>query len=174
MLQALKLQRFKRSDGGATAVEFALIAPMLIFIFMAIIDVSMMFFAAVNLDGAAIDAARRIRTGQAQQSGNAVADFSGSLCTRLDSMFTCAALFYDARVVTSYSGITLGIEYDPITGEPIVYGFSSGGSGDIVVVRTMYNWSFFTPMIGTFFETTPGTNKRMLASTVVFQNEPYE
>ena len=58
--------------------------------------------------------------------------------------------------------------------EPITYGFSTGGSGDIVVIRIMYSWTINTPTIAMFFETNPGTNQRLLSSTVVFQNEPYE
>jgi len=167
-------QRFHKSNKGTTAIEFALVAPVLVFVLMAIVEVSMMTFAAISLDGAAIDVARRIRTGQAQASGDAMNDFSTAMCSHLGSTITCGELFYDARIMTNYSSITLDTEYDPDTGEPIVYGFSAGTSGDIVVVRVMYWWTINTPMISVFFETIPGTNKRMLTSTVVFQNEPYE
>ncbi|HEY9163815.1 MAG TPA: TadE/TadG family type IV pilus assembly protein [Magnetovibrio sp.] len=174
MALQVSLQTFKRSDDGATAVEFALIAPVLAFMFIAILEVSMMFFASVNLDSAAIDAARRIRTGQAQSTGTPEADFVSALCSKLDSIITCGNVFYDARQVNSYSAISPTVSYDPTTGEPVTYGFSVGGSGDIVVVRAMYLWHFNTPSIGMFFETVAGSNNRLLASTVVFQNEPYE
>jgi len=170
----LTFDRFKRSDDGATALEFALISPLLVFMFMAIIEVSLMFFASVNMDSAAMEAARRIRTGQTQGTADPEADFVSTLCNKLDSLITCGALQYDARMVSSYSSIALGITYDPITGEPITYGFSTGGSGDIVVIRIMYSWTINTPTIAMFFETNPGTNQRLLSSTVVFQNEPYE
>jgi len=178
MRTPLPLKTFKRSDEGATAVEFAIIAPVFMFIVVAIIEVSLIFFATVNLDGAATEAARRIRTGQAQQSGDALTDFTTTLCTQLDTMFDCAKLQKDVRTMASFSAIqaavNVGIEYDPITGDPITYGFSSGASGDIVLVRVMYLWTIQTPMIGTIFETQPGTNKILLASNVIFQNEPYE
>lgn len=172
MTHTRSLRKFTKADGGAMAVEFALISPVLLMIFMAIIELSMLFFATVNLDGAAIEAARRIRTGQTQTTGNPEADFKTALCANLN-MIDCSAVYYDSRVVTGYSGVTLGIEYDPDTGEPITYGFSSGGAKDIVVVRVMHVWTFVTPMIGTFFEQGAGTNTRMIASSVVFQNEPY-
>jgi len=172
--QVLPLRSFKRSEKGATAVEFALISPALVFICMAIFEVSLMFFAAVNIDGAAIDAARRIRTGQTQATADPEADFANTLCDSLDIMIDCGTLHYDARTMSTYGSITLDTEYDPITGEPITYGFTTGGSGDIVVVRVMYSWTINTPLIGRFFETSSGSNKRLLASTVVFQSEPYE
>lgn len=174
MIRATTLQKFSHSQDGATAVEFALVAPLLIFIFMAIIEVSLMFFVSVNMDGAAIEAARRIRTGQTQVSANPETDFTSALCAKLDSIINCGLIRYDARTMTSYSAISLTTEYDPDTGEPITYGFNAGGSGDIIVIRVMYAWTINTPAIAAFFETFPGTNNRMLSSTVVFKNEPYE
>lgn len=168
------LRRIQGCENGATAVEFALVAPVLMFIFMGILEVALMFFAYVNLDGAAIDAARRVRTGQAQLSGDPLTDFNTTFCAGLSSAITCSNVFYDVRTVSNFSSASLTTEFDPVTGDPIVYGFAAGGAGDIIVVRAMYYWNFTTPMISTFFETTPGTDKRLLISSVVFQNEPYE
>jgi len=166
-------KRFQANDDGAFAVEFALIAPILMFIFMAIFEVSIMFFATVNIDGAAIEAARRIRTGQNQSAGDPATDFSTSLCGYLSTAINCNSLFHDARVVSSFGAVDLTTQIDPVTGEPITYGYSAGGAGDIVVVRVMYTWNFVTPLIGAYMGDS-GTNSRLLASTVVFQNEPYE
>lgn len=168
------LKRFRRSHSGATALEFAMIIPVLMYVFMAIIEVALMFFASVNIDGAAIDAARRIRTGQAQGSGDAETDFSTAFCNGLSSAIPCGNVFYDVRTVASFSAVSLTTDTDPVTGDPITYGFAAGGAGDITVVRAMYYWSFNTPLIGQFFESGAGTNKRLLVSTVVFQTEPYE
>ena len=155
-------------------MELALLAPILMYQLMGIVEVSLMFFAAVNIDGAAIDAARRLRTGQAQNTGDAQTDFSTSFCASLSGTLPCGSVFYDVRTVASFSSVSLLTEIDPDTGEPITYGFTAGGANDITVVRVMYFWNFTTPLIGQFFETIGGTNKRLLISTVVFQNEPYE
>lgn len=169
----LPLKRFKSNADGAAALEFALVAPILFFIFMAILEVSVMFFAAANIDGSAIEAARRIRTGQSQTSADPEADFTDTLCSLLSSSIDCGSVFQDVRTVSTFASIDLETTYDPDTGEPITYGFSAGGAEDIVVVRVMYYWDFVTPMIGAYLDNT-GTGKRLLASTVVFQNEPYE
>ena len=171
--KGLPFKRFCADTDGAAAVEFALISPVLLFIFMAIMEVSVMFFAAANIDGAAIDAARRIRTGQNQTTADPASDFSTALCGSLSSAIKCGSLFHDVRTVTSFASIDLTTEIDPGTGEPITYGFSSGAASDVVVVRVMYYWDFVTPFIGTFLSDA-GSNRRMLASTVVFQNEPYK
>jgi len=167
------LRCFYRQDRGATAVEFALIAPVLIFLFMAILEVSVMFFATTNIDGAAIEAARLIRTGQNQSSADPASNFSTSLCGNLSSIISCGSLFHDVRTVSTFASINLDTEIDPVTGEPVTYGFSSGGSGDIVVVRVMYYWDFVTPFIGTYLSDA-GSDRRLLTSTVVFRNEPYD
>lgn len=165
---------FKTSEAGVTAIEFALLAPLLFYIFMAIFELSLLFFASVNIDGAAIDAARRIRTGQTQNTADPLTDFTATLCAKLTTMIDCASVDYDVRTVSNFSAINLSVEYDPVTGEPVTYGFNAGGAEDIVVVRVMYNWVINTPAIGALFETFDGTNTRLLMSTVVFQNEPYE
>ena len=168
------LKRFKSSQSGATAVEFAMLAPVLLYVFMGILEISLMFFAAVNIDGAAIEAARRIRTGQAQTTGDAATDFNTAFCAGLSGAVSCGSVFYDVRSVSTFSSVNLDTETDPDTGDPITYGFTAGGASDITVVRAMYYWDFTTPLIGTFFESSAGSNKRLLISTVVFQNEPYE
>ena len=156
------------------AVEFAMIAPVLMYLMMGIIEIALMFFATVNVDGAAIDAARRIRTGLAQSSGDAETDFTTAFCGVLSTVVMCADVFYDVRTVDNFTDATLETEIDEDTDEPVTYGFSAGNADDIIVVRAMFYWDFTTPLIGQFFETTAGTDKRLLVSTVVFQNEPYE
>lgn len=168
------LYLFRKSDSGVTAVEFAMLAPVLMYVFMGILEIALMFFAAVNIDGAAIDAARRIRTGQAQNSGDAASDFNTAFCAGLSGTISCGSVFYDVRTVSSFSSVSLATVTDPDTGDPITYGFSAGGAGDIIVVRAMYYWDFTTPLIGTFFESSAGSNRRLLISTVVFRTEPYE
>lgn len=170
----LQFKAFRKSERGVTAVEFALLAPLLFYIFMAIFELSLLFFVSVNIDGAAIDAARRIRTGQTQNTADPLTDFTSTLCSKLTTMIDCADIDYDVRTAANFSSVSLDVEYDPDTGEIITYGFDAGGASDIVVVRVMYNWTINTPAIGTLFETFEGTNTRLLVSTVAFQSEPYE
>ena len=171
--QISRLQSFRSDATGATALEFALIAPVLMFLFMAILEVALMFFVEANIDGAAIEAAREIRTGQTQTSATPEDEFYSVLCGQLSSIVSCGDLFYDVRTADSFSAIDLTTEYDDDTGEPVTYGFSTGGASDIVVVRVMYFWDFFTPWIGAYLGDS-GTNRRLMESTVVFRTEPYE
>lgn len=60
------LRRFRENRTGASAVEFALIAPIFLVLLFAIIETALMFFASQVLETMTQDAARMILTGQAQ------------------------------------------------------------------------------------------------------------
>ncbi|MFY9760929.1 MAG: TadE/TadG family type IV pilus assembly protein, partial [Xanthobacteraceae bacterium] len=61
--------RFGAARGGATAVEFALIAPAFLALLFAIIQTTLFLFAQATLQNAAVEAGRLFMTGQAQNSG---------------------------------------------------------------------------------------------------------
>ncbi|MFC1673156.1 TadE/TadG family type IV pilus assembly protein [Pseudomonadota bacterium] len=166
------LNSFPRAEDGATAVEFAMIAPVLALVFMAIIEVSMMFFSAVNVDGAAVDAARRIRTGQSQLSADPATDFNTAFCNGLNSAITCADITYDVQTISNFASADLAIPLDE-DGNPIPATFNAGTAGDIIVIRITYYWTFHTPMIANLFADNAGDNRRRMTSTVTFRNEPY-
>jgi len=58
------VSRFRKSDHGATAVEFAFVAPLLPIMLFAIVGISLVFFADVMLENAAKDASRQLMTGE--------------------------------------------------------------------------------------------------------------
>ncbi len=53
---------------GATAVEFAIVAPVFFFLIFLIAETAMIFIAEQVLDNAVFESARLVRTGQAQKS----------------------------------------------------------------------------------------------------------
>jgi Flp pilus assembly protein TadG len=74
------LKRWGRDAGGATAVEFALVAmPFFLFAF-GILGLGLHFFTNNALEHAVDTAARKIRTGQAQKEGKTLADFKQMVC----------------------------------------------------------------------------------------------
>jgi Flp pilus assembly protein TadG len=66
----------KLDDSGATGVEFTIVAPPLLLLLLTIVDLGMMLTTQSLLDGAARDAARLIRTGQAQNASTPPDDLS--------------------------------------------------------------------------------------------------
>ena len=60
---------FFKAQGGAIAVEFAFVAPVFFMFLFGIIEGGIMFFGQAALMNSVQDAARQIRTGQAQTGG---------------------------------------------------------------------------------------------------------
>jgi Flp pilus assembly protein TadG len=178
-------------DSGATVVEFAMVAPMMLLLFATIIDLGMMLTTQSLLDGASRDAARLIRTGQVQTSGSPRTTFQNLLCsdmTPVMSTATCQSqVVFEVQVFTSFSGVSFtactqntdpsGVGYCP---------FGAGTASQIVGVKITYNRPFIVPWVGacltggscwvgpgTGSGSGSGTNTATLTSTVIFLNEPF-
>jgi len=172
------ISRFGGDRRGATAVEFALVAPVFLYLLIGIVEASLLFFTTTVVDGAVMEAARTIRTGQAQNSGDSLTTFKTALCGILTT-YNCNDMTIDVRTYPSFSSVSIPVLHYNDDGELVdedgnvyVAEYTPGGSGDITVVRVMYSWSFVTPFIGALFGDT-GSGK-FLSTTAVFKNEPYE
>lgn len=62
-MRSLKFKRFPSAEDGATAVEFALVAPVLFFLAFGIVETGIVYAADILLKNATYDAARTGRTG---------------------------------------------------------------------------------------------------------------
>src|SRR5580704_9887815 len=63
------IARFCAARRGATAVEFALIAPAFIAMLFAVIQTTLFLFAQATLQNAAVEGGRMFMTGSAQNTG---------------------------------------------------------------------------------------------------------
>jgi hypothetical protein len=86
-----RLLRFRRDERGATVIEFGLVALPFFGLLFAIIETALVFFAGQALETAVSNAARLIRTGQAQSAGYTVSDFKTRSATRSRRSSTAAA-----------------------------------------------------------------------------------
>ena len=160
-------------DSGVAAIEFAIIGSSFMLMLLASFEFGYMLFVQSVLDNAARDAARLVRTGQAQGSGNAQNSFSTLLCNDVGSMIGCGNIVYQSQVFNDWPSAQTAMNTPPtrdVNGNLVSSGFSAGTQGQIVVVTVSYNYPFVTPWVGGFF----GASKSaFLMSTVVFMNEPY-
>lgn len=85
-------RRLARDEGGATAIEFALLAVPFFGLIAAILQTAMVFLAAQLLDTAVYDASRLIQTGQAQALSYTHTKFRDRICTGLYGIFDCSQL----------------------------------------------------------------------------------
>jgi len=161
-------------NSGAAAIEFAIVGSAFMLMMLASFEFGYMLFVQSVLDNAARDAARLVRTGQAQNSGNAQSTFSTLLCNDVGYLIGCGSLVYQAQVFNDWTSAQTAINTPPtrdVNGNMVSAGFSAGTPGQILVVTVTYNYPFFTPLVGNLLGS--GTNSAFLMSTVVFQNEPY-
>lgn len=142
MMSARPRFRAKRGTRGSSIVEFALIAPLFLFLLIAIIELGLLFWANLTMQYAVAEGARHTISaalplvgGQRNPDPNTVSravvrkieDSSMGLYGRLDP------------VVSIRSGAQYGSSA------------MSGGQGDIVVLQLDCAWPILTPLLMPFF-----------------------
>lgn len=168
--------RFIKAQRGAMAVEFALIAlPFLVMLF-GILELALVFMVSTSLENATEAAARRIRTGEFQQSGATSKDnFKAVVCNNMAWLTGCTTnLTVDVRTFADFNSLAntpglSGSSYNPNNNC-----WSPGEPTDIVLVRTYYEWKLITPLLNRALENRgSGTGKRLITAMATFRNEPY-
>ncbi|MCE2927440.1 MAG: pilus assembly protein [Rickettsiales bacterium] len=179
---------FRRSQDGTTAIEFAMLSPVLILLMMGIVEFSMIMFTQAVMESATGSTARTGRTGYTETSGlTRQEQLIESVATRtaglLDpnlitvSMTTYSAFnnvnrpepYIDANGNGMYNA---GETYTDINGngqwDQDMGAAGAGEANDIVVYTVSYPWQIVTPVINRII----GTTYQLTARTVV-KNEPW-
>jgi Flp pilus assembly protein TadG len=164
---------FRRAQQGATAVEFALIAPALIALLIAIFETTIFLFAQANLQEAATQAGRLFMTGQAQNGGMTQAQFQTAVCPMVQAMFNCGSLVIVVQSATSSSGLN--------TSTPQMYNsqgqlspgsYSPGTPGDLMVVLIGYPLPVVPGPLG-FMLSSNSNGTAQVWGVAAFRVEPY-
>jgi Flp pilus assembly protein TadG len=159
---------------GAASIEFGIVGAMYVLVLLAAFECGYMVFLQASLDNAARDAARLIRTGQAQASSNPQAAFQTLLCGEIGTLIPCRSVLYQSQAYANWSQAQAGANASPTrdaSGNLVSRGFSIGTAGEIIVMQVTYNYPFFTPLLGNLLGN--GTNSTLLMSSVVFRNEQF-
>jgi Flp pilus assembly protein TadG len=170
-----RLSGFARAEGGAAAVETALVATPFFFLVFGILELAVVFLASASLDNATERAARTIRTGELQTGAAPTqAAFKQAICANFGWMqSSCLSdLYVDVRTFSSFQSVS---EPQPLTNgvfDPSVLAFSPGGPSDVVVVRAYYEWPLVVPGLDQAMANISG-GKRLMIATSTFRNEPY-
>lgn len=168
--------RFGRRNDGAAAVEFAIVVVPFFALLFAIIELALVFWAGEVLETAVHDTSRLIMTGQAQKQNFDLARFRQELCSRVLGLFTCneEQMKIDVRTSGAFASANLGKpEFKNGKVDDSGFQYQTGGPGDIVVVRVMYEWPLILRTFGLDLADTP-SGRRLLMSAVAFRNEPYQ
>ncbi len=173
-----RCRRFGAAQGGASAVEFALIAPLFLALTFSIVEAGYFYFVESAVEAANSKAARLIRTGQAQTAALSREAFFGEICDVVDIFGDCGTqLTVDVSRFANFGALAADIaapvcrDADPDDVDALP--FDGGGARDIVRVRVCYLHKSFNPGLGLNLERTNAGALRMI-STSIFRNEPYE
>jgi Flp pilus assembly protein TadG len=153
---------------GSVGLEFAAVAVPFFLLVCGTVELGLMAVDGAILDGATREAARQVRTGQAQQSADPLTTFRNRLCGEVSGMIDCGRITFDVRSFPDFSSVSVPPLYDA-EGNPQPTDFQPGQSSEVVVVRTTMRWSFVTPLLSQVVG-----NSRDLTASFVFRNEPFK
>lgn len=168
---------FRRSESGATAIEFALVAMPLLVLLGAIIEISLMLTAQSELQHATETATRLVRTGSTSIASEQ--DFRAAVCSRVVLIPGCAGVInVDVRNADTFNALAAVAPIPRDVGPSTESGsyssvYQPGGSARPGRVVVTYDWSFIFPFLGVFgnLDDIPGT--RRIYGLTVFMNEPF-
>ena len=171
-------RRFGRARDGMAALEFAIVVLPFFLLTIGLAEISMIGFAQTSLDFAVSETARQIRTGRAQMGGLSEGEIQESLCDEVNNFVVLSCdgnLFLDVNRFDSFVDADNGVQNPIQDGEFQDPGFqyNPGAPSDIVVVRAYYRWEIMTPMFEPVFSNV-SDGQRILVSTMMFRNEPYQ
>jgi Flp pilus assembly protein TadG len=178
------LQRWRRDEAGATAVEFGVIALPFLMILFGILSVCLYHFTNFSLENAAWQAARAIRTGQLQQSQGSYAGavtnadrkaaFKKAMCALAPPFIDCNnKVVVIVQSNTSFAGISApkcsngGVLVDDATAP-----FDTGSASSVVLITVCYPWSAGAKL--PFFKMgNLDDGSLLMQSSVALRTEPY-
>jgi len=174
------LSRFRRSQDGATAVEFAFISIPFLMLLVAILETALMFWTTQVLEEAMSQTSRTLLTGEAltryTNPATNTATFRNDICAAAPGLVDCSKLVIDVRSYTSFAGAKTGVDSsNPITAGGLNttgFGYNPPQPGQIIVVRAVLEY----PLYFTYWSSSLvniGSGRRGIVATATFRTEPF-
>jgi Flp pilus assembly protein TadG len=173
------LRDYVVGDNGATAVEFALLAPPFFWLFMAMFETGLMLFSEFALQSGVQEAGRKIRTGQAFKDGWDVQQFVAEVCDSATIIKDCQQkISVDVRSVpTNFSGLKSTLPASKLSIGPSAPGgspvrsYNHGDATTYTAVFVTLDWTFMVPFMAPMGNITSET--RRIVTYAIFRNEPF-
>ena len=163
------LRRFRKDANGSNAVEFGILAAPFLGLLIAIFETALIFLGQQATEIATLDAARLVRTGQAQ-GFNATA-FRDAVCGKLSIVVKCSDIKIDVRTYPDFGSMADDDFSDLVQGNDPLQ-FNPGTASSIVMVRVYAILPSLTSGLGLGQGSAPGGG-HVISSTQIFKNEPY-
>lgn len=166
--------RFCRDGKGTAAVEFSFVAAPFFAILFAVFETAFAFFGELMLESGLQDAARMIRTGQAQEQGFDENQFRQTVCDRMLGLLSCDSnLIIDVRAFNDFTEVVVPPplnEQGELAGG---FGYAAGTQGSVIVARAFYTWELMTPLPAGTGLGNMANGDRLLVAVTAFRNEPF-
>ena len=188
------LARFKRDTRGATAIEFAFILPVMVWMLCGTLEFATWYYADFVLEGSVIQSSRLAKTGYSEQGTTGVTRENMILNMIRNQAFVLMDPSKITITTKVYKSIQNVAQPEPFTdsnhngsynvGEPFddVNGNGQwdadmgtagmGGAEDIVLYTVTYPWKIMTPFLSKVIGNSQGL--RPITSSVIVKNEPWE
>jgi Flp pilus assembly protein TadG len=161
-------RRVGRRQGGSSIVEFALVAPVFLFLFMAVIELGVMLWVNLTMQHAIREAARYSITGQSNLDPNTANQ------QRYDAVIQDIKINSMGIYETLHPTIAIainGLNAQTYSDSKSYNAGMFGGPGDIVVLQLNCAWPIMTPFVKPFFTGTGGEYRFSVAATM--RNEAF-
>jgi Flp pilus assembly protein TadG len=175
LTRALSLRAFRRNRSGATAVEFAMVAPMFFGFLFAILETGTLFLRSTAIDAGVEEAKRVTMTGQVASAGGGAASeaaFRKAFCDQVSWLLSCNDVKFDVRAFTVFGATAMP---NPVSGGNLNTAgmqFNPGQPCQIVVIRAYYTTMSLSGMIRNDVAKLNGGSV-LLTGSAAFRNEPF-
>ena len=163
--------RFLRCERGSPAVEFALLAPVIIAVILATLQIAVIFLAKAYLETATEAASRFVMTNQANSLTQA--QFKTQVCNNISALFTCANLIVELQQAPS-SASQMSTAMPQFNANGVLTtatSYSVAAAPAKMMLIVMYRWPVFGVPPGLNFANM-GNGTLLMSSTQIFQIEP--
>jgi Flp pilus assembly protein TadG len=160
---------------ATTAIEFAIVAPLLIAVALATLQAAALFLIEAFFESAAEAAARIVLTNQT--STLTTDQFKTEICQQLTALFTCSAVTVALEPLPpGTTNLTALLPQFDASGKlsgtpPIDVGASAESAGTDMLLVVMYPWPVYGGPLGLNFSNL-GNGAMLMTSTQVFRIEP--
>jgi Flp pilus assembly protein TadG len=171
--------RYGADTRGVTAIEFAMIMPVFLMGMLVVLESGFMMFTEYVLQTSVQEAARVVRTGQAQKDKMSETAFKDKICRIAGVIMNCSGkvkVYLDAQADFNALGTTpsyMDVGDKKVDGTAGTKSFKCGGPGSAVALIATYDWDFVFPYFMSYFGNMNSNKTRRVAGFAMFKNEPF-
>jgi Flp pilus assembly protein TadG len=170
-----KTAAWRHDDSGATAIEFAMVSFPFLALLFGIMAVGLFFFTTFSTENAVEQAARPIRTGEAQAAGMTKDQFKASVCAKMPIYVDCTAKlrvnvqsFNVGQAIVAPDCVDAGGALVAPAGTP----FAVGAANQIMLVSACLEWTLAGKI--PFLQIGKMSNgAALIQASTTFKIEPY-